>query len=133
MAFVVELSRRLLAGEAPAVVGLDPRLSALPTSLLPDAPAPDRIAAFYQRVLPALARHVPVVKPNIAFFECFGSAGFAAYESTCATARKCGLLVLGDIKRAARKENHRLVVKRGQVARDNRAAFVREPARVAAE
>jgi orotidine-5'-phosphate decarboxylase len=99
MAFVVELSRRLLAGEAPAVVGLDPRLSALPTSLLPDAPAPDRIAAFYQRVLPALARHVPVVKPNIAFFECFGSAGFAAYESTCATARKCGLLVLGDIKR----------------------------------
>ena len=32
---------------------------------------------------------------------------------------------LGDIKRAARKENHRLVVKRGQVARDNRAAFVR--------
>ena len=40
---------------------------------------------------------------------------------------------LGDIKRAARKENHRLVVKRGQVARDNRAAFVREPARVAAE
>lgn len=39
----------------------------------------------------------------------------------------------GRIKRAARKENHRLVVKRGQVARDNRAAFVREPARVAAE
>ena len=40
---------------------------------------------------------------------------------------------LSDIKRAARKENHRMVVKRGLVARDNRAAFVRQPARVAAE
>ena len=40
---------------------------------------------------------------------------------------------LDDIKRAAHKENHRMVVKRGQVARDNRAAFVRQPARVAAE
>jgi imidazolonepropionase-like amidohydrolase len=41
--------------------------------------------------------------------------------------------VLADIKRAARKENHRLVVKRGLVAKDNRAAFVRHATRVAAE
>ncbi len=40
---------------------------------------------------------------------------------------------LADIKRAARKENHRLVVKRGIVARDNRAAFAQTAARVAAE
>ncbi len=41
--------------------------------------------------------------------------------------------VLADIKRAARKENHRLVVKRGLVAKDNRAAFVQHATRVAAE
>jgi imidazolonepropionase-like amidohydrolase len=40
---------------------------------------------------------------------------------------------LADIKRAARKENHRMVVKRGIVAKDNRAAFVRQANRVAAE
>ena len=40
---------------------------------------------------------------------------------------------LADIKRAARKENHRMVVKRGVAARDNRAAFVRQATRVAAE
>ncbi|HTG25261.1 MAG TPA: amidohydrolase family protein, partial [Reyranella sp.] len=40
---------------------------------------------------------------------------------------------LADIKRAARKENHRLVVKRGIVAKDSRAAFVRQATRVAAE
>ncbi|MGE3173291.1 MAG: orotidine-5'-phosphate decarboxylase [Planctomycetota bacterium] len=99
MTFVAELARRVLAGAAPAVVGLDPRLDALPLDLLPDAPAPERITAFYRQALPVLARHVPVVKPNIAFFECYGSAGFAAYEETCAVAREHGLLVLGDIKR----------------------------------
>lgn len=99
MTFVAELARRILSGAAPAVVGLDPRLDALPARLLPEAPASERIAAFYGQALKAIARHVPVVKPNIAFFECFGSSGFAAYETTCAVARAAGLLVLGDIKR----------------------------------
>jgi len=40
---------------------------------------------------------------------------------------------LVDIKKAARKENHRMVVKRGKVAKDNRAAFVAPAQRVAAE
>ena len=40
---------------------------------------------------------------------------------------------LVDIKKAARKENHRMVVKRGQFAKDNRAAFVAPAQRVAAE
>ncbi len=99
MVFLVELTRRILGGSAAAVVGLDPRPDALPAAILPDAPAPERVVAFYRQVLPVLARHVPVVKPNIAFFECHGSTGFAAYEATCALARQAGLLVLGDIKR----------------------------------
>jgi imidazolonepropionase-like amidohydrolase len=41
--------------------------------------------------------------------------------------------VLADIKRAARKENHRLVVKRGLLAKDNRAAFVQQANRAAAD
>lgn len=94
-----DLAHRILEGAAPAVVGLDPRLDALPTGLLPGAPAPERLVAFYTRVMPALARHVPVVKPNIAFFECHGSAGFSAYEQVCKAARDAGILVLGDIKR----------------------------------
>ncbi|MEY3162611.1 MAG: orotidine-5-phosphate decarboxylase [Planctomycetota bacterium] len=94
-----DLANKILHGAAPAVVGLDPRLDALPAGLLPGAPAPERLVAFYARALPALARHVPVVKPNIAFFECYGSQGFAAWERVCADARAAGLLVLGDIKR----------------------------------
>src|SRR5712671_2148543 len=97
--FTQELASRIHSGAAPAVVGLDPRPDALPAKLLPDAPAPERIVAFYQQAMPALARHVVAVKPNIAFFESFGAAGFLAYEKTCAAARAAGLLVIGDVKR----------------------------------
>lgn len=94
------LAARVLGdGLAPAVVGLDPRLEALPRTLQPDAAPAQRIASFYAELLPRLARHVPAVKPNIAFFERFGSAGFAAYEETCRRARDAGLLVIGDVKR----------------------------------
>src|SRR5690606_22701064 len=46
-----------------------------------------------------LAAHVPVVKPNIAFFEAHGWRGYRAYEQVCHAARAAGLLVIGDIKR----------------------------------
>ena len=49
--------------------------------------------------MPAIAPYVPVVKPNIAFFERYGAAGFATYEGVCRVARAAGLLVIGDIKR----------------------------------
>lgn len=98
--FIAELAQRLSRGGAPAVIGLDPRLDALPKALLPDAKAPERIVGFYREVLPALAEAgVVCVKPNIAFFECFGADGFRAYETTCALARNHDILVLGDIKR----------------------------------
>ena len=97
--FSETLTDRLRQGAAPAVVGLDPRLEALPADILPGAQPTERILAFYQEVLPLLARHVPLVKPNIAFFERHGAAGFGAYEATCRLAREHGLLVIGDIKR----------------------------------
>jgi orotidine-5'-phosphate decarboxylase len=97
--FTQDLAARVLAGAAPAVVGLDPRPSALPASVCPGAPVTERITSFYEQAIPVLARHVPVVKPNIAFFECYGPEGLAAYVETCRLAREAGMLVLGDIKR----------------------------------
>lgn len=97
--FVAQLAERILGGMAPVVIGLDPRLDALPTRLPAASDPTERILAFYRECMPAIARHAPCVKPNIAFFECFGAKGYAAYETTCALARQHGLLVLGDIKR----------------------------------
>jgi orotidine-5'-phosphate decarboxylase len=39
------------------------------------------------------------VKPQVAFFERFGSAGYAALERVLADAREAGLLVVADVKR----------------------------------
>ncbi|MEE2886849.1 MAG: orotidine-5'-phosphate decarboxylase [Planctomycetota bacterium] len=97
--FAAVLKQRVSAGFAPAVVGLDPRLAALPEGLAPDASPADRILAFYRETIPLLAPHVPVVKPNVAFFEQYGWEGFRAYQATCELAQNAGLLVLGDIKR----------------------------------
>ncbi|MFN9703454.1 MAG: orotidine-5'-phosphate decarboxylase [Planctomycetota bacterium] len=97
--FVAALAERVLGGQSPIVIGLDPRLDALPTSVAPGAEPAARNTAFYRDAMPAIARHAPAVKPNIAFFEQYGAAGYAAYEATCAEARRCGLLVVGDIKR----------------------------------
>ena len=97
--FATALEQRIAQGLAPAVIGLDPRLDALPTELAPEATPAERILAFYQETIPLLAPHVPVVKPNIAVFEQFGWEGFRAYQATCEIARAAGILVLGDIKR----------------------------------
>lgn len=97
--FVAQLAARVLGGQAPVVIGLDPRIDALPAALLPGARPTERLVEFYRLSLPVLARHAPCVKPNIAFFECYGADGYRAYERTCAQAKALGLLVLGDIKR----------------------------------
>lgn len=97
--FVTQLAERVRDGAAPAVVGLDPRPEALPRSLAPSRTATDRFMAFYRETLPRLTLHVPAVKPNIAYFERFGAAGFACYEEVCALAKELGLLVIGDVKR----------------------------------
>lgn len=55
--------------------------------------------AFTQRVLDASEGRLAVVKPQSAYFERFGSAGWQALEETIAYARKLGVLVLLDAKR----------------------------------
>ena len=97
--FAAEIAARILAGQAPIVIGLDPRLDALPAAVARGESPAARIVAFYRAALPVIARHAPCVKPNIAFFECFGADGYRAYEQTCELARQHGLLVIGDIKR----------------------------------
>jgi len=54
---------------------------------------------FGLRVVEAAAGRVGVVKPQVSFFECYGSAGFAALEDVLAAARAAGLLVIADAKR----------------------------------
>lgn len=62
-------------------VGLDPDLKKLPPHLLQE---PDSIFAFNKAIIDATAPYCVAYKPNLAFYECFGLAGWQAYERTVA-------------------------------------------------
>ncbi len=78
-------------------VGIDPHGYLLGEWGLPDTAAGAR--EFGLRVVAAAAGQVAAVKPQVAFFERFGSAGFAALERVLAEARAAGVLVIADAKR----------------------------------
>jgi orotidine-5'-phosphate decarboxylase len=81
----------------PLCVGIDPHEALLSTWGL-DASA-SGAREFGLRVVEAATGRVGVVKPQVAFFERFGSAGFAALEDVMRAAREAGLLVIADAKR----------------------------------
>jgi len=78
-------------------VGIDPHASLLAEwSLSDDASG---LREFGLRTVEAASGRVGLVKPQVSFFERFGSAGFAALEEVLAAARAAGLLVIADAKR----------------------------------
>jgi len=76
-------------------VGLDPDPEALPEGLPPGLAG---VEAFAALILEAVAPFAAAVKPNLAFFEAFGSAGLAALERIRARV-PAGVLVVVDAKR----------------------------------
>jgi len=90
---------------SPCVVGLDPRIELMPDFIrsgrgeLSRAAIQSTISDFHELVLDAIAGLVPLVKPQLAFFEQYGVAGMQAFENTVKAARERGLLVIADGKR----------------------------------
>ena len=78
-------------------VGIDPHAQLLRAWDLGEDAA--GVREFGLRVVDAAAGRVGVVKPQVAFYERFGSAGYAALEDVLAAARAAGLLVIADAKR----------------------------------
>ncbi|MGY0385718.1 orotidine-5'-phosphate decarboxylase [Nocardioides sp. WG-D5] len=86
-----------LAERGRLCAGIDPH-----ASLLLDWGLNDDLAGLERFALTAvegLAPHVPVVKPQSAFYERFGSRGIAILERVIAESKAAGALVLLDIKR----------------------------------
>jgi len=85
-----------VAGRGPLCPGIDPHPELLAAwGLTADA---DGLAAFCDVCVAAFAGFA-IVKPQVAFFETYGSAGFAVLERTMAELRANGVLVLADAKR----------------------------------
>ena len=81
----------------PLCAGIDPSASLLGEWGLPDSA--DGLREFGLRCVEAFTGVVPVVKPQVAFFERRGAAGMAALEAVLTAARAAGLLVVADAKR----------------------------------
>jgi orotidine-5'-phosphate decarboxylase len=76
---------------APLCVGLDPDPALMPAGL--------GVVDFCRGIVDAVAGSAVAVKPQAAFFEAQGAAGWAAFAEVCSHARAAGLLVIADAKR----------------------------------
>ena len=104
-AFSDRLISSIRAKGNPCVVGLDPRIDLMPAFIKSGRGEPTRevirsiVTDFHELVIDAVAELVPAVKPQLAFFEQYGSVGLEAFENTVASAKKRGLLIIADGKR----------------------------------
>ena len=78
-------------------VGIDPHSSQLSAWGLEDTL--QGLRTFSLTLVEAMAGQVPVVKPQSAFFERFGSRGIQVLEEVLAACREAGLLTILDVKR----------------------------------
>ena len=96
MSFGARLAQTL-AEQGPLCVGIDPHAYLLAEWGLPDSAA--GAERFGRLVVEAANGRAGLVKPQVAFFERFGAAGYTALERVLADARDAGLLVIADAKR----------------------------------
>jgi len=81
----------------PLCVGIDPHDFLLQEWGLPSSAA--GVREFGLRAVDAVSGRAGIVKPQVAFFERFGSAGYAALEEVLAASRAAGIITIADAKR----------------------------------
>ncbi len=82
---------------SPLCVGIDPHAATLAAWGL--ARDEHGLTAFGATLVDAAAGRAAIVKPQVAFFEAAGVAGYRALDATIRRARDAGLLVVADVKR----------------------------------
>jgi orotidine-5'-phosphate decarboxylase len=88
---------KVVADRGPMCVGLDPSKALLAEwGLDDDAAGVERLVLT---TIDAVADRIGIVKPQVAFFERHGAAGFAVLERALAHAHAAGLLTIADAKR----------------------------------
>jgi orotidine-5'-phosphate decarboxylase len=104
MKYIDRLHSAIDRCQSSAMVGLDPRLDHLPQPFRDRAAGSANDAAlaiteYHRALIDILATEIAVIKPQSAFFERLGPAGFAALADACEYAKERGMLVLMDAKR----------------------------------
>ena len=106
MNVVDKLIENTIRTKNPSVIGLDPDVGKIPACYKVNAKSSNPFEAvanviyeFNRDVIDTVADLVPAVKPQMAFYEKYGSYGVAAFEKTVAYAKSKGLVVIEDAKR----------------------------------
>ena len=93
-----ELFESIVSKRSFLCVGLDSEIEKIPSFLLK---MKDPIFEFNKMIVDATHKFVVAYKPNIAFYECNGAAGWATLEATVTYIRRTcpGILLIADAKR----------------------------------
>jgi len=99
--FSDRLAAAIHAKRTALCVGVDPRVELLPQSLRDRYESDDAgaVEEFCLRVLDIVAPIAPIVKPQSAFFEALGPAGFLVLRHVMRRAKDLGLMTILDAKR----------------------------------
>ncbi len=106
MNIIDKLIEATIRTKNPSVIGLDPDIRYIPSCYKemikrdnPIKAVADVIYSFNKDIIDTVADFVPAIKPQIAFYEKYGSYGFEAFEKTVEYAKSKGLIVIDDAKR----------------------------------
>jgi len=93
-----ELFENIVKKRSFLCVGLDSEIEKIPSFLLKEK---DPVFEFNKMIVDATHKYAVAYKPNIAFYECNGSAGWTSLEGTVNYIRKTypGILLIADAKR----------------------------------
>lgn len=108
MNFSDMLAEQIKLKNNPTVLGLDPKLEYIPTSIKEkhflnnteySIAAADSIIEFNKRLIDSTFDIIPAIKPQLAYYEMYGLEGIRAFYETVGYAKGKGLLVIADGKR----------------------------------
>lgn len=88
----------------PTVMGLDPRYEMLPECIKLKYKTDiksvcEGILEYNKTLIDNTYDIIPAIKPQIAFYEMFGTDGIDCFKQTCKYAKEKGMIVIADIKR----------------------------------
>ncbi len=106
--FIDRLMDKVKKMQNPTVMGLDPKLEYIPSSIRKKnlelygnnfKAASESILEFNKALIDAVSDIVPAIKPQLAYYEMYGTDGLKAFEQTVMYGQKKGLLIIADGKR----------------------------------
>jgi len=106
--FSNRLAAKIMAKKNPSVLGLDPKLEYIPDSIkekalkqnsCPYKAAAESILEFNKKLIDAVHDIIPAVKPQLAYYEMYGTEGIRAFHETVRYAESKNMLVIADGKR----------------------------------